>query len=303
MREFLKLIVRGWLTLMLMCLAGVAVARGIGKAMRGDVIAYNASFGNYICNAHIALIDINTSITFQLTSCNESSATAFPAWSYDGTALAYCHSEGICTIDEMNNSEPRVLNFDDASFQNPSRLIFSPNGQHLAFLNFQSGIGYRLIVAEISGSNSHHLSEISVDEMTSSAWSPDGTQIAVTALTDNGYQVALIPTNENNQLRIITNDTAGLGARQPSWSPDGTRIVFTGFDGIQIMNSDGSNIQRVVNTSYADADPVWSPDGQKIAFAANMDGDFEIYVVDIDGNNLRQLTHNNIDDRYPAWQP
>lgn len=39
------------------------------------------------------------------------------------------------------------------------------------------------------------------------------------------------------------------------------------------------------------------------AFAANRDGDWEIFVMDADGGNVTQLTNNTSDDCYPAWCP
>lgn len=40
-----------------------------------------------------------------------------------------------------------------------------------------------------------------------------------------------------------------------------------------------------------------------IAFTSNLDGDYEIYVMNTDGSNIRQLTYNFIQDTQPAWSP
>lgn len=40
-----------------------------------------------------------------------------------------------------------------------------------------------------------------------------------------------------------------------------------------------------------------------IAFANNMDGDYEIYVMNADGTGLQQVTDNTFDDRSPSWSP
>ena len=53
----------------------------------------------------------------------------------------------------------------------------------------------------------------------------------------------------------------------------------------------------------AATDASFSPDGSTILFAANHDGDLEIYVVGADGSDQRQLTDNSGQDFFPSWSP
>ena len=53
----------------------------------------------------------------------------------------------------------------------------------------------------------------------------------------------------------------------------------------------------------AATDASFSPDGSKILFAANHDGDLEIYVIGADGSDQRQLTDNAGQDFFPSWSP
>jgi TolB protein len=65
-------------------------------------------------------------------------------------------------------------------------------------------------------------------------------------------------------------DSPGLDGF-PSWSPDGQRLVFAtdragGNWELCVMNSDGTEQQRLTNTSEKDEGiPAWSPDREKIA--------------------------------------
>lgn len=53
----------------------------------------------------------------------------------------------------------------------------------------------------------------------------------------------------------------------------------------------------------AATDASFSPDGSEILYAANHDGDLEIYVVNADGAGRRQLTDNDKQDFFPSWSP
>ncbi len=53
----------------------------------------------------------------------------------------------------------------------------------------------------------------------------------------------------------------------------------------------------------ASTDASFSPDGSTILYAANHDGDLEIYVVNADGTDARQLTDNDNQDFFPSWSP
>ncbi len=40
-----------------------------------------------------------------------------------------------------------------------------------------------------------------------------------------------------------------------------------------------------------------------IAYTSNLDGDYEIYVMNTDGSNIKQLTYNFSQDTQPSWSP
>lgn len=72
---------------------------------------------------------------------------------------------------------------------------------------------------------------------------------------------------------------------------------------IFVMNADGTNRQRRIESNADDITPVWSPDGQRVAFVSQRDGDREIYLVNADGTGLVNLTQHPSEDWTPAWSP
>ena len=62
---------------------------------------------------------------------------------------------------------------------------------------------------------------------------------------------------------------------------------------IYIMNSDGSNKEKLTNNASID-EFCFSPDGTKIAFTSDRDGGgTDMYIMNIDGSNLKRLTNND----------
>ena len=57
---------------------------------------------------------------------------------------------------------------------------------------------------------------------------------------------------------------------------------------------------QLTSNTADDAYPVISFDGSKIAFYSNVDGDYEIYVINSNGSGLTQLTSNTAGDWYPS---
>ena len=83
-----------------------------------------------------------------------------------------------------------------------------------------------------------------------------------------------------------------------------SRLLLIGLLGILILA--GCFPRMPTNPSSqqpASTDASFSPDGSEILYAANHDGDLEIYVVGADGSDRRQLTDNGGQDFFPSWSP
>ena len=99
----------------------------------------------------------------------------------------------------------------------------------------------------------------------------------------------------------------------PAWNPKtGAQIAFvsgrTGLPQIYVMDSDGSNVQRVTDTGYA-VSPSWSPNGQFLLFSwirrygPGAPGGEDIYIMDVASHQWVQLTHDGGRNDFPSWAP
>lgn len=129
--------------------------------------------------------------------------------------------------------------------------------------------------------------------------------------------------------------TEDYNDHSPIYSPDGTKIAVSYRQDdhweVHVMNSDGSNRQRLTGTSYMDlvqqelrgqtaqsfsnAAPTWSPDGSQIAFVSNRSGAWEIWLMNADGSNQHPLltaetlaqngitlTYGGADEQMLSWR-
>ncbi|HEV2751253.1 MAG TPA: hypothetical protein VGV12_12095 [Gemmatimonadales bacterium] len=113
--------------------------------------------------------------------------------------------------------------------------------------------------------------------------------------------------------RLLTAGNVAYAA--PAISPDGHHIAVarnsgSGWDGIWLMNANGSGLTKLVGHSTFDGSPAWSPSGTQIAFRSENPGPFgpygRIYLVNVDGTGLHQLSPETTDYTYddePAWSP
>jgi len=251
---------------------------------------------NNNCNSEVYVVNTDGTGLTRLT--DGPGQEMFPAWSPDGTQIAFVSNRD-------KGLEVFVMNADGSGQTNLTNTsefdlypAWMPNGSQIVFLSTRDG-GFQFYVMNADGSKQTILdSDLPPSEF------PPGSLNTLFFLEDvSVYQIYALT---GDSLATIQDSGSALG-EFPTWSPDGTQVAFHSKRDddmeIYVMNADGSGITQLTDNEASDMFPAWSPDGTRITFHSNRDDNAEIYVMDADGSNVRNLTNNPAADTLPAWYP
>jgi dipeptidyl aminopeptidase/acylaminoacyl peptidase len=220
-------------------------------------------------------------------------AASEPAWSSDGSRLAYVRAGQVYVAAADGTGESVVGAGEDPAW--------SPDGTRLVVSRFD-GKTRQLVVIDLSSGATTQLTDGGADSRFP-AWSPDGSTIAFTT----GNTLDLVPAAGGSGRPLdIPGATLDGG---PSWSPDGSRLAFLDAGGqVWTTAPDGGGARQLTYTlgpapaASLDTRPAWSPDGGAIAFTSGAD----VCVTDL-GGSVRRVTRSpqttTLSAALPDWQP
>lgn len=202
---------------------------------------------------------------------------------------------------------------------------FNPTGDRIAFLTdrndykeimVMSAIDGRLLGTVIKGEKSDDYEQMHWLRG-GLTWSPDGTMVAFSTKAGERDALNIGSVDDKGFNKIIKPDMDAIFS--PDWSPDGRTILFCGIkDGkldLFTVDIETESYTRLTDDFFDEFNPRWSPDGSKITFSSDradlpydyrlneINGAYDIFVMNADGTGITRLTDNPYDDRYPDWAP
>lgn len=239
------------------------------------------------------------------------SLTLSPAWSPDGSRLAYTsYKSGVPRIYELDLETGRDRMIDANRPGQHITPAYSPGGDVIAFSVLggdRSGIFTYDIRRDCCLT---HLSGGSWNDL-SPTYSPDGKRIAFNSnrLGTAVPQIYVMPAS-GGEPELVSPYVYGQGGyyTSPDWSPQGDRIAFHGRierGRYQILIAEVRDRGRRLVQLTAEGnneDPSWAPDGRHIVFSGERSWGFGLFVVDAVTGRIRALVQG-IRVNVPAWSP
>ncbi|MBN1679880.1 MAG: PD40 domain-containing protein [Anaerolineae bacterium] len=227
-----------------------------------------------------------------------------PAWSPDGTQLAYTTevTPGQTEL-VIFNFETRMITLRSSFGAHVSHPVWSPDGARIIFASDHSG-NNEVYLVEANGSGLVNLTANPADDRWPT-WSPDGTQIVFQSDRDGDIELYLLSLFGNTLARLTNSPGPD---RNPTWTPAGPGIAFiserSGNADIFMIDASGTPLVQMSNTPENDSDPAWSPSGQMLVFSGGVGpGVTELFTVQAYDTNPQQITSAGAQAVEPVWSP
>jgi len=222
-----------------------------------------------------------------------------PAWSPDGTRLAYARwgaPHGVYVLNLATGEEQRI-----AAANRPRGPTWSSDGTRLAFSSKTGSYTCRItpmgcypedVIRQAFGGQEcvdtpqGHYCISDFPEQ-----SRDYTGLAQVTLADGAW----------------LDLPAEKSAQSPDWHPQTDEILYRGKTGLQITTPGGATWPLLDNPDLSS--PAWAPDGQRLAAQIYLHDHSDIFLLDAGGNIQQRLTTpasaferaaNNV---APTWSP
>ncbi len=252
---------------------------------------------------------INPDGTDERQLTNNGNVNAQPAWSPDGTKIAFIRftrRQTNLTIWVMNADGSGQTQLTTEAQGDSGTPGWAPNGSMIVFYRW-TGVGddNDIWVMDADGSNQRVLLDTDTS-VYSPAWAPNGTLIAFVGRPPTGGppQIWVMNADGTNPTMLTDTDTN----LHPDWHPASMGIIFTRYyidtpnSDLWIVAPDGSAETLVVDADEQDAHPSIAPEGNLVVFGAGADdGTWNLFTYG--DAPLTQITDDVEDSWCPDWQP
>ena len=224
-----------------------------------------------------------------------------PAWSPDGTKLAYVSFEKkkpIVFVQSLTSgSREMVANYKG----NNSAPAWSPDGSKLAIV-LTYGANSQIYTIDASGGGLKQITKSNAID-TEPAFSRDGNWIYFSSDRGGRPQIYRVPAGGGDASRVTFEGGYNVS---PRFSPDGKSLVYIRNDGGRFrvaMQDLGSGQTQLLSEGSQDESPSFAPNGRVILYATKVGGRGSLAAVSSDGKVRQRLSESRGDVREPAWGP
>ncbi len=221
-----------------------------------------------------------------------------PAWSPDGTKLAYLSNKGSdYQIMSLYVMDMETQEAEQVAGGLRSAASWSPDGEKLVYAKRVKPNKYGSHVNDI------YLYDLKTEKekrlthelrATDPRWSPDGQSILVVLNGDGTRNLALLDP-DGKLVRALTDNQDGTQYYGPRWSSGGDKILVSTFRertrDVTLVDTNGTGGYHLIRGLEDDRDPCWSPDGRTVCFSSDRGGIFNLYVYRPDEGSLTQVTN------------
>ena len=203
---------------------------------------------------------------------------------------------------DYDGARPQVLLESGEPIMSPS---WSPNGQDVAYVSFETGLP-RIYIQNIASGQRRQITNYP-NINSSPVWSPDGNKLAMVLSKDGSPDIYVQDLVSNQLIRVTDHPAIDT---EPSWTPDGQFIVFmsdrTGQPQIyQIaLGANSYDVERLTYDCFQCAKARFLPDGVNLVHVRRETRQalYKIAILNIETLRVITLTDTSLDES-PSLAP